>query len=70
MNALKKILAATAALATLGATGLVSTQASACNWYSLPSYEAHESGGDCIRYHLIYDDWGNCIGRRPVNVCD
>ena len=73
MNALEKILVATAALATLGATGLASTQASACNYgygYSLPSYEAHELDGDCIRYRPTYDDWGNYIGRRPVNVCD
>jgi hypothetical protein len=69
MNALKKILVVTAALATFGATGLASTQASAC-WHSLPSYEAHESDGDCIRYTPIYDCWGNCIGHRAVSVCD
>jgi hypothetical protein len=70
MNALKKTLAVAAALAALGVTGLVSTQASACDWYGLPSYEAQQSGGDCIRYRPIYDCWGNCIGHRAVNVCD
>ena len=41
MNAFKKTLVAIAAVATLGATGLASTQASACDeyGYSLPSYD-------------------------------
>jgi hypothetical protein len=23
----------------------------------------------CIRYEPIYDDYGNYVGRRPVNMC-
>jgi hypothetical protein len=29
---------------------------------------AYDNAG-CVRYQPIYDNWGNYIGQRPVNVC-
>lgn len=23
----------------------------------------------CVRYEPVYDDYGNYVGRRPVNIC-
>jgi hypothetical protein len=31
---------------------------------------AHEREHECVRYRPVFDDYGNFIGRRPVNICD
>ena len=47
----------------LAAGAIVASQAP---YYGAPAY--YDDG--CIRYRPVYDQWGQYMGRRPVNVCE
>ena len=50
----------------LAAGALVGCGVYGCGGYG-PGYGYYGDG--CVRYRPMYDQWGNYLGRRPVNVC-